>query len=79
MVNVDTEYLRLKEEYERLNAIYCAAVDLLSEIDHMATDAEFLSLKVAAEDARYDLEIARRKLERSIPAEKELSMRLGGG
>jgi hypothetical protein len=64
------KYVHLHREHERRHQAYRAAVDLLIEAGFKATDAEYLSLKISAEDARYNLEIARLKLEEAERGEK---------
>lgn len=68
------EYIHLHREHERLKWIYHAAVDLLFEIGFMATDYEYLTLKASVDDARYNLEIARQKLERCERGEKRAAV-----
>jgi hypothetical protein len=64
------KYVHLHREHERMHQAYRAAVDLLIEAGFKATDAEYLRLKISAEDARHDLEIARLKLEEAESSEK---------
>jgi hypothetical protein len=64
------KYVQLHREHERRKWTYRAAVDLLFDIGFMATEDEYLKLKASVDDARYDLEIARQKLESFERSEK---------
>jgi hypothetical protein len=72
------KYIHLHRAHERLKWTYRAAVDLLFDVGFMATDDEYLKLKASIDDARYNLEIAREKLERCERAEKRAAASAAG-
>lgn len=55
-------------EYERLKRAYSATVELLFSVGYRATDDEYRQMKAAAEDARFELENARRKMKALDPS-----------
>ncbi len=56
---------RLTRQYERLKKAYGLAVNHLFATGYQATDAEYQKLRVAADDARIDMEVARLELAKS--------------
>ena len=59
-----TRLVHYDADVERLKRVYAEAVQLLSGIGYLATDTEYLILKVSVEDARFELETTLRELEK---------------
>ena len=57
------KYIYLHREHERLKRTCRGAVDLLFDIGFRTTENEYLKLKASVDEARYNLEFARQKLE----------------
>ena len=66
----------LRAEYEHRKHVYEAAVDALFAKGYQVPDTEYWQLKAAVENAVIDLDVARVKLDSSLPANGGASSRL---
>jgi hypothetical protein len=55
---------RISGELAHLEREYRSAINLLITVGRKATEREYLVLKIAVDDLRFELEMVRRKLER---------------